>query len=373
MALTTEEAAKLDSTLDACERAALATEQVLTEIQEQGGQSVDISAAIALHNTAEDAHADIRTAVQNAQKTADNKWTAVSASTSTAGIVKLNNTVTSTSTTQAATANAVRTAYNKAAAAQTATDDLEESLSAFTTNSDGSFSATATDGTDSSALVGSPDGGLTWDGKNVVRSVYGIAAGADGSISYGKCSTAKDVAEKEVTIEGFTLKAGTFFYVDFVNVNQAEKPTLNVNGTGAKAIYIGGYRANYTCWGSNVRALVFYTGTYYDIFSGYRVNSPHSMYYSIKGGTGNWTIEGCPVYTFSSGASSVSFLRITASNSGTEEGTATLDLSKSTGIKGTVGTVTMKAGDTITLMVMDYPVVINVSSNSGLSLSANNA
>lgn len=42
------------------------------------------------------------------------------ASTSKAGIVQLNNTVTSTSTTQAATANAVKTAYDKAVAAESA-------------------------------------------------------------------------------------------------------------------------------------------------------------------------------------------------------------------------------------------------------------
>jgi len=58
-----------------------------------------------------------KAAADTAQTVANGKWTAVDASTSVKGIVQLNDTVSSTSTTLAATANAVKQAYDKAAAA----------------------------------------------------------------------------------------------------------------------------------------------------------------------------------------------------------------------------------------------------------------
>lgn len=57
------------------------------------------------------------------------------ASTSESGIVQLNNTVTSTSTTQAATADAVKTAYDKAVEAHSAVSQLEDEVSTKLENS----------------------------------------------------------------------------------------------------------------------------------------------------------------------------------------------------------------------------------------------
>lgn len=54
---------------------------------------------------------------------------------------------------------------------------------------------------------------------------------------YGECSTATDTAAKAVTVQdGFSLTSGACVRVKFTNAN-ASIPTLNVNNTGAKAVW----------------------------------------------------------------------------------------------------------------------------------------
>jgi len=53
----------------------------------------------------------------------------------------------------------------------------------------------------------------------------------------GTCATASATAEKVVTLSGFVLATGATIQVTFTNANTADVPTLNVNSTGAKAIY----------------------------------------------------------------------------------------------------------------------------------------
>ena len=54
---------------------------------------------------------------------------------------------------------------------------------------------------------------------------------------YGYCETAAGTAAKTVSISGFKLYTGAMVIVKFKNRNSASNPTLNVNGTGAKALY----------------------------------------------------------------------------------------------------------------------------------------
>jgi len=61
--------------------------------------------------------------------------------------------------------------------------------------------------------------------------------GGTGISSIGGCSTASVTAEKVVTLSGFTLATGSTILVKFTNANTAAAPTLNVNSSGAKAIY----------------------------------------------------------------------------------------------------------------------------------------
>jgi hypothetical protein len=57
--------------------------------------------------------------------------------------------------------------------------------------------------------------------------------------AFGTCSTAVSTVAKTATIANFALNTGARISIKFTNGNSAASPTLNVNGTGAKAIYRG--------------------------------------------------------------------------------------------------------------------------------------
>lgn len=56
--------------------------------------------------------------------------------------------------------------------------------------------------------------------------------------TYGTCSTAANTAAKVVACPDFVLFDGARIQVTFTNANTASAPTLNVNSTGAKPVYI---------------------------------------------------------------------------------------------------------------------------------------
>lgn len=62
---------------------------------------------------------------------------------------------------------------------------------------------------------------------------------------YGTCSTAAATAAKVVACTGFALTTGSRITVVFDNVNNADSITLNVNNTGAKAVYCYGEAMTY--------------------------------------------------------------------------------------------------------------------------------
>lgn len=84
---------------------------------------------------------------------------------------------------------------------------------------------------------------------------------------YGTSSTTASTAEKAVTCSGFTLVAGDVIAVLFSTANTAATPTLNVNSTGAKSIYIGASTPNSTTnvlkWSANTLVYFVYDGTYF--------------------------------------------------------------------------------------------------------------
>ena len=76
-----------------------------------------------------------------------------------------------------------------------------------------------------------------------IHSINSLAFGGDThvfTIPYGVCSTAGTTAAKTVSVENFSLEQGASLRVKFNNTNTATSPTLNVNSTGAKAIYCKG-------------------------------------------------------------------------------------------------------------------------------------
>ena len=93
------------------------------------------------------------------------------------------------------------------------------------------------------------------------------AAGADGQMLYATCATASATVAKVATLAAgkLTLKAGATVAVRFTYANNAESPTLNIGGTGAKAIYTQGVR--YAYWAAGATVIFAYDGTYWRVAS----------------------------------------------------------------------------------------------------------
>lgn len=92
-------------------------------------------------------------------------------------------------------------------------------------------------------------------------------AGADGQMLYATCGTASATAAKVATLAlgTLTLKAGVSVTVRFTYANNSASPTLNINGTGAKAIYTQGVR--YAYWAAGATVLFTYDGSYWRVAS----------------------------------------------------------------------------------------------------------
>lgn len=81
----------------------------------------------------------------------------------------------------------------------------------------------------------------------------------------GKCLTAGDVAEKTVDCENFTLAEYSVFTVRFEHTNSASRPSLNVNGTGARAIKYRGSSIKASMLAANRVYQFVYDGTEWDL------------------------------------------------------------------------------------------------------------
>ena len=80
------------------------------------------------------------------------------------------------------------------------------------------------------------------------------AAGKDGQMLYATCDTAAGTVAKVATLASGTLslKTGATVSVKFTYANTASSPTLNIAGTGTKAMYIQGVRDVYWTDGATV-------------------------------------------------------------------------------------------------------------------------
>lgn len=87
--------------------------------------------------------------------------------------------------------------------------------------------------------------------------------GEDGQMLYATCSTPADTAAKlaELSAGEITLKAGVTVSVRFTYSNTSINPTLNIAGTGARAIYTQGVR--YAYWAANATVVFVFDGTYW--------------------------------------------------------------------------------------------------------------
>lgn len=84
------------------------------------------------------------------------------------------------------------------------------------------------------------------------------------SATYGTCETANSTKAKVVVLEDFELFKGAQISVHFTYNNTASAPTLNVNGTGAKAIWARGAAIAATYyWSANSTHTFTYDGTHW--------------------------------------------------------------------------------------------------------------
>ena len=85
--------------------------------------------------------------------------------------------------------------------------------------------------------------------------------------NYGTCSTSAGVVAKQVTVNNnsFTLEEGVIVIIKFTVTNTASNPTLNVNSTGAKAIYYKGSAIQAEYLQANEYYTLIYNGIQYQI------------------------------------------------------------------------------------------------------------
>ena len=72
--------------------------------------------------------------------------------------------------------------------------------------------------------------------ENITYDLPGSSTPEGNGFGYGTCSTAYITSAKEVSISSFVLKANGIVSITFANA-VASSATLNINSSGAKAIY----------------------------------------------------------------------------------------------------------------------------------------
>ncbi|MBD5553855.1 MAG: hypothetical protein HDQ95_00510, partial [Roseburia sp.] len=101
------------------------------------------------------------------------------------------------------------------------------------------------------------------------RTIDGVSFNGSAAIThYGTCSTAAATAAKVVACTGFSLVAGATVRVKFTVTNTAANPTLNVNSTGAKAIYYAGAAITANMIKANRIYGFVYDGSNYEMVAG---------------------------------------------------------------------------------------------------------
>ena len=108
-----------------------------------------------------------------------------------------------------------------------------------------------------------------YDGTNWVWLSDSRHDGNDNTYTTAYCSTAAGTAAKAATMTGYVLTANRYTVITFTNANSyAGALTLNINGKGAKPLYINGAASsssNYTLAAGSY--IVYYDGTNYHIYN----------------------------------------------------------------------------------------------------------
>lgn len=109
---------------------------------------------------------------------------------------------------------------------------------------------------------------------NVVTGSAVIGGGV--MAHYGSCDTAAGTAAKTVDCTGFTLITGALVFVKFAVTNTAANPTLNVSGTGAKAIQYRGAAISAGYLAANRTYAFVYDGANYQLVGDLDTNTTYA-------------------------------------------------------------------------------------------------
>ena len=148
-------------------------------------------------------------------------------------------------------------------------------------NGNGSFTVTPSGGSAQTVSIGKPSTAGTADkagSLSTARSIDGV--NFNGSINithYGTCSTEAGTAAKAVSLSNFTLTTGSRVVVKFTVTNTASNPTLNVNNTGAKAIYYRSAAISAGYLSANRTIEFVYNGTQYETIGDFDTNTTYGV------------------------------------------------------------------------------------------------
>lgn len=126
--------------------------------------------------------------------------------------------------------------------------------------------------------LGTSDNAASATKLETARNINGLSFdGTANRVNYGTCSTAAATAAKVVSCSGFSLITGSEITVKFTVTNIASNPTLNVNSTGAKAIYYNGSAISAGYLKANKTYSFRYNGTQYDLVGDIDTNTTYSL------------------------------------------------------------------------------------------------
>lgn len=101
----------------------------------------------------------------------------------------------------------------------------------------------------------------------------------DGAFArFAVCSTAAATAAKTATISGFKLFTGAVAYIKFSVKNTAANPTLNISGTGAKAIQYQGAAISSSYLNANRTYAFVYDGSVYQLIGDINTDTKYSVF-----------------------------------------------------------------------------------------------
>ena len=131
---------------------------------------------------------------------------------------------------------------------------------------------------------------------STARRINGMSFdGSADRTNYAVCSTGATTVSKVVSCTGFNLVTGSEIAVKFSYTNTASNPTLNVNGTGAKAINYDGTVVNAGYLVANRIYTFRYNGTQYELVGDLNINTTFTKTVPASG----WeTTNGKTIYSF---------------------------------------------------------------------------